>query len=136
MTFFAKRRASRACTALGVAVLAAAALPAGASADAPGQIRIDVMCGTERLEATSGLGGFAAWISERDGQRVVLRPMAVAGTVTDARGELLRTYDEALGRHDPGPTTACSFSFMMGSGPGAVTVAGHGDFLVGPGQDA
>ena len=130
---FPSRHAGRR-LALPVAALAALALPAAASAapaDVPGQIPISVTCGAETLSATSGLGGFAAWIAERDGKRVVLRPMAVAGTVTDAEGTV-RPFSQTHNRNQPAATTTCEFTFAMGDGAGAVTLDGRGEFLVGP----
>ena len=128
-------RPARRRLALPVAALAALALPAAAGAapaDVPGQIPISVTCGAETLSATSGLGGFAAWIAERDGKRVVLRPMAVEGTVSDAQGAPLRPFSQTHNRKDPGATTTCSFSFVMGDGADAVRLDGRGEFLVGP----
>jgi hypothetical protein len=128
-------RPARRRLALPVAALAALALPAAASAastDVPGQIPISVTCGAKTLSATSGLGGFAAWIAERDGKRVVLRPIAVEGTVSDAQGTVLRPFSQTHNRNEPGATTTCEFTFVMGDGAGAVTLDGRGEFLIGP----
>ena len=128
-------RPARRRLALPVAALAALALPAAASAapaDVPGQIPISVTCGAETMSATSGLGGFAAWIAERDGKRVVLRPVAVEGTVSDAQGNVLRPFSQTHNRNEPAATTTCKFTFVMGDGADAVTLDGRGEFLVGP----
>jgi hypothetical protein len=101
-----------------------------ASAEVPGKVQIQVTCGGRTVEATSGLGGFAAWTAEQDGQRLVLLPVSVSGTVTDAQGTVLRSFAQELGRHDPGPTTACAFEFAMEDKRGDVlTIAGHGQFV-------
>lgn len=114
-----------------LAAVLASAPPA--SADVPGKVQIAVTCGGETLEASSGLGGFAAWTARQDGRRVVLLPVAVTGTVTDAQGTFLRTFDEALGRHDPAPTTTCTFEFAMnGDDDQVLTIAGQGSFVVRP----
>ncbi len=128
-------RPARRRLALPVVALAALAVPAAASAapaDVPGQIPISVTCGAETMPATSGLGGFAAWIAERGGKRVVLRPVAVQGTVRDAEGTFLRPFSQTHSRNEPGGTTTCAFRFVMGEGAGAVTLDGRGEFLVGP----
>lgn len=104
-----------------------------APADVPGKVRIAVTCGGETLEASSGLGGFAAWTARRDGRRVVLLPVAVTGTVTNAQGTFLRTFDQALGRHEPDPTTTCTFEFAMnGADDEVLTITGQGRFVVRP----
>jgi hypothetical protein len=129
------RRARSRRLALPLAALAGLAAPAAAAAapaDVPGQIPITVTCGAETLQATSGLGGFAAWITETGGKRVVLRPIAVAGTISDAEGAFLRPFSQTHTRNEPGSTTSCSFTFVMGEGDGAVTLDGSGAFLVGP----
>jgi hypothetical protein len=112
------------------AVLGAVGLPATAAADPPGQVRIAVTCGAESFEARSGLGGSAAWIAERDGRRLVLLPAAVSGTVSDAQGAVLRTFDRDLGGRESGERTPCTFAFDLDQDGATVSIAGQGLFFV------
>lgn len=127
-----RRRAACGLLAASAGLLGALGAPAAASADAssaPGQVHIEVTCGSETFAATSGRGGAAAWVAERDGRRVVLLPASVSGTTTSADGAV-RAFSQDLGGRGAGGTTTCSFAFDLDTKGDVVSIAGQGEFVV------